>query len=458
MKKVQILLMLLLVFGVVFYLFYLITKEKVLKTSRRIQAINILNSESVFYSDVKTEYHYSFNLDSKQKLETINPSAFLVGFYLENSVFFNNEIGKLTHNKDEVAQYDASIRRISEPIQLDEYVSYNTNIPYVFYKFVENIQFRNRQLRPITDSRTILTFNYTSPKGRNSYTRQYIADLSAMQNALGLSNKNMAYSYSKDYQRSLLTSSMRYNILRRDGFKCQICGRKQEDGVKLHVDHIIPVSRGGKSVPSNLRTLCEDCNIGKGAKYENDADRYANDDRVVHIVSHGTKPLNGSALFNSKGGKEAPYKDSVSIAFIATICSLLALFALTLVPIKSNTSPAAVYETTVASTIQTETVPPEPSSLQTVEPETIPYEDEYIFPYADVKLLTEEDVEGMTREEIQLAINEIYAREGREFKGANGEYFKTKSWYNPMFSKDEFSDSLFNEIELKNIEFLVKHQ
>ncbi len=39
-------------------------------------------------------------------------------------------------------------------------------------------------------------------------------------------------------------------------------------GVKLHVDHIKPVSRGGKSVMSNLQTLCEDCNCGKGNKYE----------------------------------------------------------------------------------------------------------------------------------------------------------------------------------------------
>ena len=62
--------------------------------------------------------------------------------------------------------------------------------------------------------------------------------------------------------------AMRYDVLRRDGFKCVKCGRGREDGVKLHVDHIKPVSRGGKSVMSNLQTLCEDCNCGKGNKYE----------------------------------------------------------------------------------------------------------------------------------------------------------------------------------------------
>lgn len=42
---------------------------------------------------------------------------------------------------------------------------------------------------------------------------------------------------------------------------------KREDGVKLHVDHVVPVSRGGKSTMDNLQTLCEDCNCGKGNKY-----------------------------------------------------------------------------------------------------------------------------------------------------------------------------------------------
>lgn len=71
-----------------------------------------------------------------------------------------------------------------------------------------------------------------------------------------------------DEEHAKVTRAMRYDVLRRDGFRCVKCGRGREDGVKLHVDHIKPVSRGGKSVMSNLQTLCEDCNCGKGNKYE----------------------------------------------------------------------------------------------------------------------------------------------------------------------------------------------
>jgi len=69
-------------------------------------------------------------------------------------------------------------------------------------------------------------------------------------------------------QRRLMSDSLRYEVLRRDGFRCQICGATANDGVKLHVDHIFPVSKGGKTELSNLRTLCERCNMGKRDKIE----------------------------------------------------------------------------------------------------------------------------------------------------------------------------------------------
>ena len=69
-------------------------------------------------------------------------------------------------------------------------------------------------------------------------------------------------------QRRLMKPGLRYDVFRRDGFRCQICGASQASGATLHVDHIIPVSKGGKTELSNLRTLCDRCNIGKGAKLE----------------------------------------------------------------------------------------------------------------------------------------------------------------------------------------------
>lgn len=70
--------------------------------------------------------------------------------------------------------------------------------------------------------------------------------------------------FSKE-QRKLMTKDLREKIARRDNYTCQICGKYMPDGVGLHIDHIIPISKGGKSVPSNLQVLCSKCNGRKSS-------------------------------------------------------------------------------------------------------------------------------------------------------------------------------------------------
>lgn len=55
---------------------------------------------------------------------------------------------------------------------------------------------------------------------------------------------------------------LRFSIFARDNFTCKYCG-KQSDEVPLHLDHVIPVSKGGTNDESNLVTSCRDCNLGK---------------------------------------------------------------------------------------------------------------------------------------------------------------------------------------------------
>ena len=63
---------------------------------------------------------------------------------------------------------------------------------------------------------------------------------------------------------------LRYQVLARDYFKCVVCGRSPAThaGVVLHIDHIKPFSKGGKTVLENLRSLCQYCNWGKGDDLE----------------------------------------------------------------------------------------------------------------------------------------------------------------------------------------------
>lgn len=62
-----------------------------------------------------------------------------------------------------------------------------------------------------------------------------------------------------------------WDILARDQWQCRSCGRTARgDGIVLHVDHILPRSRGGSDCPDNLQTLCHKCNIGKSNRDSTD--------------------------------------------------------------------------------------------------------------------------------------------------------------------------------------------
>lgn len=134
-------------------------------------------------------------------------------------------------------------------------------ISKLLYKQTENI-------RPQLEvSLFDVSWKYTSPKGRNRYgdeTRYLLGDVMRV---VSIIDKQAEYKKSVAYQRSLMTAGVRYDVFNRDGFRCQICGATQHDGVKLHVDHIKPVSKGGLTEMVNLQTLCETCNLGKSNKY-----------------------------------------------------------------------------------------------------------------------------------------------------------------------------------------------
>jgi len=62
-----------------------------------------------------------------------------------------------------------------------------------------------------------------------------------------------------------ITWRLRLLVMRRDDFKCRICGVSPaiRPGTVLVVDHIVPWDGGGETVMENLQTLCEPCNGGK---------------------------------------------------------------------------------------------------------------------------------------------------------------------------------------------------
>ena len=70
--------------------------------------------------------------------------------------------------------------------------------------------------------------------------------------------------------KKVVKAGMRWQVMERDDFKCVACGASSKEGKILHIDHIIPRSKGGLDVLDNYQTLCQTCNIGKSNKSQLD--------------------------------------------------------------------------------------------------------------------------------------------------------------------------------------------
>ncbi|RLE08832.1 HNH endonuclease [Candidatus Aerophobetes bacterium] len=99
----------------------------------------------------------------------------------------------------------------------------------------------------------------------------------------------------------------RKNIYKRDRNTCQYCGRrfKSED---LNLDHVIPLSRGGKDTWENVVCSCVQCNLRKGNKTLAEAG--------MKLIRKPRKPRWDTFVKESFiGVKEESWKDFLDLAY-----------------------------------------------------------------------------------------------------------------------------------------------
>ncbi len=64
-------------------------------------------------------------------------------------------------------------------------------------------------------------------------------------------------------RRTTIPLKVRWDVLKRDHYRCQKCGAAPSSEVVLEIDHVHPVAKGGGNNMENLQTLCLRCNQGK---------------------------------------------------------------------------------------------------------------------------------------------------------------------------------------------------
>ena len=112
------------------------------------------------------------------------------------------------------------------------------------------------------------TFLYISPAGTSSREHQIEITSDVLKSIQMETASKLNKSGHARTQRSAMTNDLREAIKKRDNYTCCICGNSslKEPNLLLEVDHIIPVSRGGKTEATNLQTLCWRCNRTKSDK------------------------------------------------------------------------------------------------------------------------------------------------------------------------------------------------
>lgn len=224
-------------------------------------------------------------LKKLEKAEHIENILHQTGFRREqlecmNALFGTNENFSVIH----------SSRRVMDNFRYDE-----MKIQYLTKYFdlainEKNVEHIDRLLKCYEDAKAMLideyeevpaltpwdwptkAIDYTSPAGTIHVSSQFVVDEQGLLFIKKQAQALLSKQSSKKIQRQLMTPELREAIIRRDNWTCQKCGNSvfKEPNLLLEVDHIIPVSKGGKTEPNNLQTLCWKCNREKSDKLDGD--------------------------------------------------------------------------------------------------------------------------------------------------------------------------------------------
>jgi hypothetical protein len=304
--------------------------EETLSRIRKIYGIEVFNNNSIIHSapnfrekrenDLKIDYTYAFwGLGASRlpiwegfKRGDNKPAKiipFIIGYWFDNNglaVVFDplRYSGNYTSEANEIflnflltnIEYVQTISALSE-MSPNFYMEENYPIIKPFKEIIEN--YKKEQIYDIRFIRTIkcpLDYNEFNSLIRSFvlFFPVYYSMLEIAQNRqcsfLNIISRLYYDNLFKDYpdienndlqetnekilvnidETKFVRAGIRWQVFERDDFKCVACGKTAHDGAILHVDHIIPRSKGGSDKMDNYQTLCHLCNIGKSNKSEKD--------------------------------------------------------------------------------------------------------------------------------------------------------------------------------------------
>lgn len=246
---------------IIFFIINILYTSYVKKNSISISKLTALNND---YKFDYTKYKFKENHTTKYKYDRDTPHKYMHRHIYDNLDMYTDYI--VANIKQNMVSY-TSYNELYDELNFN-IIKNDNNRSAGFIRKVNKLYKKYKHKKPTSFISYIIM--YQSPKGRNTYSQNDIFLIETIEYEIDIIKKEIEHKNSRQVQikreRSIITPGLSYNIFKRDSFKCKICGSKESDGVKLHVDHIIPISKGGLSNESNLQTLCDTCNLGKSNK------------------------------------------------------------------------------------------------------------------------------------------------------------------------------------------------
>lgn len=208
--------------------------------------------------------------DNSAFFDTISCEDYLIYRLQFQQYRILREINKVKINKQKYEEY---IREVSRAAVFGELA-----VPKKYREkklaAIEKKLFRLQVITPATEFTLTVTLHCAKMSGEIYATKRAIFDAKEIKSLIGRLNDKRGNFYNDRgvwnalcrVERGKVSNKMRFSVYERDGYRCKICGRsgKFHD---LEIDHIQPISKGGKSTYDNLQTLCRYCNKMKGNNY-----------------------------------------------------------------------------------------------------------------------------------------------------------------------------------------------
>jgi len=212
---------------------------------------------------------FEVRVESKGKFDRFNLESHLASSVLEYEGWFEQEIRS---RLDAMSHFDTYCSNVEAIASARLGNSGDRRVSPTQFARIEAKEFARRRFEyPVPLAQVSATVRYTSPQGKNSYADQLEWDFDQLRQGLETARAARARMSTaramRQRERNLMTASVRMNVLQRDSFRCQMCGATASDGATLHIDHIVPISRGGRTSLENLQTLCDSCNLGKSNRF-----------------------------------------------------------------------------------------------------------------------------------------------------------------------------------------------